>query len=62
MRKYGLFAVAAAAVLFGLAAVAATTRARFEPAAGAPVDTSQMTQGSQHLPPERWVDFALVFE
>ena len=63
MRKIGLFAVAAAFILAGIGAWAASSsHARVDVAAEANgIDPSQITLHARDLPTEEFVDYSLVF-
>jgi hypothetical protein len=62
MRKISLFAVAAAMILGGIGAWAASsTYARVETPAEAGVDPSRIMMNAKDLPTAHYVDYSLVF-
>jgi hypothetical protein len=63
MRKISLFTAAAALILVGIGAWAAsTTQARVDIPAEAGIDPSPMMVNRSDLPTEHYVDYSLVFE
>jgi hypothetical protein len=62
MRKISLFAIAAALILAGVGAWAAsTTQARVDTPPGPGVDNIQLMMNARDLPTEHWVDYSVVF-
>jgi hypothetical protein len=62
MRKTGLFAVAAALILAGIGAWAASnTQARVATATSIGINPFQMMRNAKNLPTEHYQDFSMVF-